>query len=115
MDIEAMLANGGAGAWYLGENAQVLHYDEGPAEKLERWLKIYEEKVRMCTAKQVATWLVGMAKMKNLKLGPILNCAEMKGYLQDLEEFSPLFMVDGLYGQKFSVRFLHNVNGGLSG
>ena len=110
-----MLANRGAGAQYLEENAQVLHYNEGPAEKLEQWLKIYEEKVRMCTEKQVVTWLVGMAKMKNLKLGLILNCAEIKGYLQDLEEFLPLFMVDGLYGQKFCIGFLHEVNGGLSG
>ena len=110
-----MLANGGVGAWHLGENMQVLHYNKGPAEKLERWLKIYEEQVRMCMEKQVATWLVGMAKTKNLKLGLILNCAEMKGYLQDLEEFSPHFMVDGLYGQKFCVGFLHNVNGEVSG
>ena len=86
-----MLVNGGVGAQYLGENAQVLHYDKGPMEKLERWLKIYNEKARMCMEKQVANWLAGVAKMKNLKLGQILNCAETKGYLQDLEEFLPNF------------------------
>ena len=44
-----MLENRGAGVQYLGENVQVLHYDKGPVEKLEQWLKFYDEKVRTCT------------------------------------------------------------------
>lgn len=110
-----MLVNRGAGGQYLGENAQVQHYDEGPAEKLERWYKLYEDKVRTCTEKQVATWVANVAKMKGSKLGQILNCKETTGYLKDLEEFSPHFMVDALYGQKFCVEFLHAVSGGVSG
>ena len=115
MNIEAMLANGGAGGRYLGENAQVQRYDEGPAEKLERWYKLYEDTVRTCTEKEVGTWVAHVAKTKGSKLGQILNCKETTGYLKDLEEFSPHFMVDALYGQKFCVEFLHAVNGGVSG
>jgi len=115
LDLEAMLANGGAGARHLAENEVVTHYDEGPAEKMERWLKNYHTEAAKGTEKDLSDWMADVSKKRNSKLGQILNCTETRGYLEDLEDFSPHFMVDEIYGQAFCLDFLQNVNGGVSG
>jgi len=113
--LVAMMANEAMGARHLADNKAVAHYDEGPAEKLERWLKSYQAEKKKRTEKELASWVAGLSKNKNSKLGQILNCTKMRGYLEDLEEFSLHFMVDTLYGQAFCMEFLHNMNGGVSG
>lgn len=112
--LEAMLENSGEGALHLAENEAVTHYDEGPAEKLERWLKKYEKHAEGGTD-NLGTWLANVSKQKNSKLGLMLNCTETREYLQDLSEFSPHFMVDEIYSQGFCLDFLHGVNGAVSG
>ena len=109
-----MLANGAAGARHLAENAHVVRYEEGPAEKIERWLNLYVEKSDTLSANEFGDWMADVGK-KNSKLAQILHCTETRAYLGELEEFSPHFMVDEIYGQKFCLEFLHDVNGGVSG
>jgi len=109
------MVNEVAGAHHLADNEAITHYDEGLAEKLEHWLKKYKAEVKQGMEKKLATWVASMSKHKNLKLGQILNCTEMREYLEDLEEFSSHFMVDEFYSQGFCIEFLHNVNGGVSG
>jgi len=109
------MANEAAGAHHPADIEVIMHYNEGPAEKLERWLKKYKAEEKQGMKKELATWVATMSKHKNSKLGQILNCTEMQEYLEDLEEFSPHFMVDKFYSQGFCLEFLHNVNGGVSG
>jgi len=92
-----------------------MHYDEGLAEKLEQWLKKYKAEEKQGREKELVTWVATVSKQKNSKLGQILNCMETQEYLEDLEEFSPHFMVDEFYSQGFCVEFLPNMNGGVSG
>jgi hypothetical protein len=110
-----MMANDEAGARHLANNEENMHYSEGPAEKLEGWLKKYRSEEKKGTAKDLSAWLADVSKSKNSKIGQILNCAETKKYLEDLEGFSPHFMVDDFYSSKFCVEYLHKVNGGVSG
>jgi len=109
------MANEAAGARHLANNEAIAHYDEGPAEKIEGWLKKYKEQAKTNTPKELGMWLAQVSKHKNSKLGQIFNCTETRKYLEELEECSPHFMVDELYGQDFCMKFLHNVNGGVSG
>jgi len=113
-DVEAMLANGAVGALHLAENEAVMHYDEGPAERMERWLGRYNMKAKELTPKALGAWLADVLKQKNSKLGQVLNCTETRAYLNDLEEFSPHFMIDAFYRQGFCVEFMHKINGGVS-
>ena len=99
---------------HLADNEAVMHYDEGPAEKLERWLVKYNRMAGEVTPKTLSAWLADVSKTRNSKLGQILNCSETRGYLNDLTEFSPHFMIDAFYGQGFCVEFLHKINGGVS-
>ena len=97
------------------DNKVVVHYDKGPAEKLENWLKKYHVEVKQGMDKALVAWVASIAKVNNSRLGQIFNSVETQVYLEDLEEFSPHFMVDEFYSQKFCVEFLHQVNGAVSG
>jgi hypothetical protein len=109
-----MLANDAAGARHLGNNEAVAHYDAGPAERLENWLVQYVREGKARTPKGLQTWLSEVSKAKNSKLGQIFNHVESREYLKVLTDFSPQFMVDGIYSMQFCATFMHDVSGGVS-
>jgi hypothetical protein len=114
MFAEPLLKDSAAGARHLSDNDIVLHYDAGPAERLERLFERYLTEAERRTAKDLATWLSGEARAKNSKIAQIFNHAESRQYLKALMEFSPHFMIEEFYSMGFCTDFLQCSAGGVS-